>query len=142
MINQLIDGISIKLNQQFGDSYEIYSEDVSQGLKEPCFFIKFLNFGQTFRRGNRYYREHFFDVHYFPSTPNKNSEINTVSEQLLDALEYIDVNGDLFRGTKMNHETVNEVLHFFVNYNFHVYKVGDEIIDIMEGVEVDNGLKG
>lgn len=142
MINKIIDGISIKLNQVFGDGYSIYSEGVEQGLTEPCFFIAFLNFGQTHRRGNRYFREHFFDIHYFPlSEEEKNNEINEVSEQLTSELEYIQVDGDLIRGTDINHETVNGVLHFFVNYNLHVYKVGD-VIDRMETLEIDNGVKG
>lgn len=38
MVNRIIDGISIRINEVFGDDYEIYSEDIEQGFKEPCFF--------------------------------------------------------------------------------------------------------
>ncbi|HBH3416838.1 TPA: hypothetical protein KSJ58_004077, partial [Clostridioides difficile] len=43
MLNNIIDGISIKLDKTFGESYTIYSEDVEQGINEPCFFIVPLN---------------------------------------------------------------------------------------------------
>ncbi|WP_102274092.1 phage tail terminator family protein [Cytobacillus massiliigabonensis] len=128
MINGIIDGISIKLYQEFGDGYEIYSEEIKQGLIEPCFFIAFLRYGQTQIIGQRYFKEHFFDIHYFPvSTQDKNFELNEVAEELTDALEYITVNGDLVRGTNLNGEIVDGVLHFFVNYNMHVYKAKDPI---------------
>ena len=39
MINSIIEGISASLNAEFGDDYTIYTENVEQGLKEPCFFI-------------------------------------------------------------------------------------------------------
>ena len=31
MVNRIIDGISIRINEVFGDDYEIYSEDIEQG---------------------------------------------------------------------------------------------------------------
>nr|WP_237775067.1 hypothetical protein [Clostridioides difficile] len=43
MLNNIIDGISIKLDKSFGNEYTIYSEDVEQGINEPCFFIVPLN---------------------------------------------------------------------------------------------------
>ncbi|WP_334293833.1 phage tail terminator family protein, partial [Clostridioides difficile] len=43
MLNNIIDGISVKLDKSFGESYTIYSEDVEQGINEPCFFIVPLN---------------------------------------------------------------------------------------------------
>lgn len=42
MLNEIIKGTSIKLNTAFGDGHEIYSNDVEQGLSEPCFFIGVL----------------------------------------------------------------------------------------------------
>lgn len=36
---EIIDGLSLWLNNLFGDEYEIYDTNVEQGLKEPCFLI-------------------------------------------------------------------------------------------------------
>lgn len=43
MINAIIEAISVALNGEFGDSYEIHMEEIEQGLEEPCFFIFCLN---------------------------------------------------------------------------------------------------
>ena len=47
MISNVIAGIAIALNQEFGDDYEIYTEEIKQDLKEPCFFITLLNPSKT-----------------------------------------------------------------------------------------------
>lgn len=39
MINKILDAISNALNEEFGDDIEIYSEDIKQGFKEPCFLL-------------------------------------------------------------------------------------------------------
>jgi len=143
MVNDLIDGISVKLNQVFGDDYRIYSENVNQGLKEPCFFIAVLNPTQSQVIGLRYFKEHPFDIHYFPSSKDGgNQEIQDVASKLFDALEYITLlNGDLVRGTEMHYEKVNDVLHFFVKYNMFVHKQV-EAADEMETLTVNNDVKG
>lgn len=141
MVNNIIDGISIKLNEIFGDDYEIYSENIEQGFNEPCFFISLLNQTNTPKLGNRSYREYPFDIHYFPSVSNeKNKEINDINEKLLDALEYISVNDSLIKGSKINSEVVSNVLHFFVNYN--VFIVKDKVKDEqMESISINQTIK-
>ena len=115
MINELIAGISQKLDAEF-DEIEIYTDKIKQGLSEPCFFIMVLNSKQDQMVGNRYYRNQSFDIHYFPKTDNT-SELNEISDKLMNALEYIEFDGGLLRGTKMHSEIVNGVLHYFVDYN-------------------------
>lgn len=141
MLNSIINGIAIKLNQVFGDGFEIYTESVEQGLNEPCFFIFILPSSQDQVIGKRYFRRHPFDIHYFPSTKDKNAEILDVVESLNDVLEYVPMDVDLVHGTKMHHEVVDGVLHFFVEYNFHVIKETDTD-DPMETINVGSELKG
>ena len=137
MVNELLNGISIKLNQVFGDGYEIYGDtDVVQGLKEPCFFIAILNPSQTKLIGQRYFREHPFDVQFFPTKSGDNVELQEVASELFLALEYITLlNGDLVHGTTMNYENVDGVLHFKVNYNMFLRKV--EPKDNMGDISID-----
>lgn len=138
MLNRVIEAISIKLNLVFGDAYTIETESIKQGLKEPCFFILSLSPSQTQIIGKRYLRRQPFDIHYFPSTEDKNEEMNDVADRLYDALEYVAMlDGDVLRGADLNHQIVNGVLHFFVNYNMYVHKV-EVPSDYMEDVTVNN----
>ncbi|WP_144511600.1 DUF6838 family protein [Bacillus sp. FJAT-22090] len=137
-INDVITAISIKLYETFGESYEIYTESIEQGFKEPAFFIALLNpsFAQVV--GSRYHETLPFDIHYFG---RGNMDTYSTADKLMAEMEYIKLlNGDLLRGTKMKGEVVDGVLHFFVNYNFHVYKVKDPL-DKMEDLKIKNGLK-
>jgi len=143
MVNKIITGISQKLDSEFNsssDDYEIYTEEVKQDFQEPCFFITLLSLDQSQIVGNRYSRIQPFDIQYFPSTTDINSEINEVTERLTEVLEYITANGGLARGTEMNAETVDNVLHFFINYNMIVKKdIAKE--DSMENLKVNTGLR-
>lgn len=140
MVNKIIDGISIKLNQVFRNGYRIYSEDVKQGLKEPCFFIAVLGPSETNRLDRRYLRQNPFDIHYFPSDSNSNIELQAMASELYEALEWITVEGNSVRGVQMYHETVGGVLHFFVQYNLHVVKLVTAA-DPMETLDVINGIE-
>ena len=42
MYNDILDAVTRKLNELFGDDYEIYTDPVKQGLTEPCFFVQIL----------------------------------------------------------------------------------------------------
>ena len=127
MIENIINGIAIKLNQVFGSGYKIYTENIKQGLKEPCFSIVVLEPEQSAKLPNRYFRSYPIDVHYFPkSTDKPKAEMYSVAEKLLVELEYITVKDNdvdnLCRGSKMRYEIVDGVLHFFVNYDLFVKK--------------------
>lgn len=140
MLNSVIEGISKKLNLVFGNAYTIYDDEVKQDMKEPCFFILSLSPSQEQVIGKRYFRTQPFDIHYFPSTKDKNNEMNDIADSLYDALEYVTLNDiDILHGTSLNHQIVDGVLHFFVNYNFHIYKLPD-VADNMEELKVNNGV--
>lgn len=141
MINEIIDGICLALNDEFGDEYEIYTETLKQGLKQPCFSIVCINPTKEQFLGDRYYSTNSFCIHYFPSSIEPNTEINTVRTRMFDTLEYITVDGDLIRGTKMTAEVDDSgVLNFIVNYNLFVKKV--KTSTPMEDYDYQSKLKG
>ena len=39
MADSIIDAVSMALNGEFGDDYEIYGEEIEQGLREPAFLL-------------------------------------------------------------------------------------------------------
>lgn len=145
MINKIITGISQALDSELNaddEEYTIYTEDVEQGLEEPCFFIFSLKSSSRQLVGNRYERKYPFDIHYFPKSEDSNNEINEVTERLFTALEYISIDSGLIRGTNMNAEIVDNVLHFFVDFNMIVRKEIPkdpymEELEMMEEVKID-----
>lgn len=148
MINKIIDGICEKLNESFGDGYEIYTELKNQGLKEPCFSVMCVNPINNQVIGNRYFRNNLFSILYFPASKEPKAETNAVLENLYLVLEIIKikeilpdetVKESLVRGTNMRGELVDSVLNFLVNFNMFVYKVEDA--DLMEEVIQQSELR-
>jgi len=118
-INDVLDGVMFKLIQNY-PSADVYKEEIKQGLAEPCFFVKLFPVAQDKEFGRRYKRYHNFDVHYFPlSKEDANAEMHGVAEKLYDTLEWI---SGPHHGSKMTHEIVDGVLHFFVSYDFHIMR--------------------
>lgn len=117
MVNDIVDGISIKINKAFGDGSKIYTSNVEQGMKQPCFFIKLLTTINTPLIGKRKKREYPFDIHYFPVDETDNEEMMNVGDILMEELEYIILNnGDQLRGKDMEYQIIDGVLHFSVTY--------------------------
>ena len=122
MLNDIVDGISEKLNETFG--HEIYTEQVKQGLTPPCFLISLINPASTRVVGPRQLRTNLFSIQYFPkSSTAARAECLDIQDGLFDALSCITVNGDLVRDTNMSGQMVDGVLIFTVNYNFYTRTV-------------------
>lgn len=124
-INDIRTAVFHKLAERFPD-IKRFGEEIKQGFQAPCFFVKLLNASQTKELHPRYMRTHSFDIHYFPRDES-NADAHAIAEQLYDALEVVEFNGQKYRGTGMNHEIVDGVLHFFVEYNFHARREVPEV---------------
>lgn len=141
MLNEIIQGISMALNAAFGDGYEIFQNDVEQGLNEPCFFIAVLKPEIIPVLGQRSIWRNPFDIQYFPTSPGNNAEMFTVAETMIEALNFITLpGGDLLHGTGVNYEIVDNVLHFFVNFNLPMIRPADETM--MKNLETAIGTVG
>ena len=148
MLNDIVNGISIKLNSIFGDEYEIYDESVEQGTLEeaeqgeeekPCFFIKPLKVLNKTLLGKRKQRTYPFVITYI--TDKGNEDMMAVSEKALEGLEYITlVNGDMLRGSSLDAEIVDGVLH--ISVSFIVFLNDATRDDSMESIIADIDTKG
>jgi len=65
-------------------------------------------------------RVHPFDVHYF-APGRENADMYAMADRLTAALQQISVVGRVVHGTGMRFQVVDDVLHFFVTYSFHVW---------------------
>ena len=73
MINDVINGVAASLYGAFGDEYSIHQNDVTQGLKEPCFFIALLSPSMQREPNRRITLTVPLDVHYFPADSGDNA---------------------------------------------------------------------
>ena len=140
MINDIIKGVAKAIRNEFGENCRIYTDEVKQGLKEPCFFISTLNPQMKQVFGKRYIISCQIMVQYI--TEGGKAECNDVAMRLFEVLELITVSGDLVRGKNMSYEVSDGVLSFSVSYDIFVYKT-DEAKDYIESIEqkteVQNG---
>lgn len=140
MLEKIINGISNKIYEVFGDNYKIYADNnVKQGLKNPCFFISVLNPSQKTYLKGRYLKYYPFVIQYFPKTDNDNFELLSVGEKLTSELEYITLeNSDSLKGINLSYEIVDGILNFKINYNVFIQKINK--LDEMENLTSETKL--
>lgn len=134
--NTVRDGVNAALDASFPE-VPIAGEEIKQGLQEPYFFVKLLDAAQDQELGRRYRRFYSFDIHYFGTD---NRDMHEAAEKLYEALESVDVDGILYRGTGMHHEIFDRVLHFFVDFNFMVSRPAPAV-PAMGRADVQEGLR-
>lgn len=124
-----IDDLKIGINQSLDKEFPnitIYGEEIEQGFEEPCFFVKILSSLQDKELNIRYKKNISFDVHYFSDKEDKNSDYNNMADKLYEVLEYVTVGNSLYRANKMKHEVIDGVLHFMLQFDYHVLKQIEE----------------
>ena len=137
LIKEIINGISQKIYGFYEGLYDIYVEEVEQGLQIPCFMINLISSDIRMILKPRYKFESVFDVIYFG---DGYKDCMDRGSELYDILEYITINNkDLIRGTKMNMDIIKNILHFRVNYNLILQNKPD-IIDMMEEHQINIGV--
>lgn len=136
-IKEIINGISKKIYGFYEGLYDIYVEEVEQGLQMPCFMINLISSDIRMILKPRYIFESVFDVIYFG---DGYKDCMDRGSELYDILEYITINDkDLIRGTKMNMDIIKNILHFRVRYNLILQNKPD-IINMMEDHQINIGV--
>ncbi|MCL2488372.1 MAG: hypothetical protein FWE80_06785 [Oscillospiraceae bacterium] len=128
--NIILDGITLAIRAEYPDC-QIFTDEVEQGLNPGDFIVLLLDANKDREIGPRYTLSTLFDIHYFPKSENDPTNINkdcyAVADQLEAALELITLpTGDPLRGTGMNWEVVDGVLHFFVSYAPRYFRPTDD----------------
>lgn len=140
MINKLISGIAAALGSEFGEGYQIHTENMEQSVPKPCFFITCVSPKRELYRDRRYYLRNLFMVQYFPNGPAYRNQCMAVLERLYQALESVEIDGRPIYGTGMEGEYADQALQFKVNYNTFADKA--ESGDSMETLEQQIEVKG
>ena len=135
MVNKTINAITKSLHQKFGDTHRYYVEDVEQNLVKPCFLVDVLIPLQRSVNATSYYRTMPCVIHYFTKEKIKTkADCYAIAEDILDALEYITIDGRLIRGENISYQLVEGVLQLFSTYNMWTEKVTTTETD-MEDVD-------
>lgn len=131
-VKNVLSGVSAALSAEF-DGFEIYLDDVPQGLAPPCFTVVCSpSVKQVI--GKRFRRDFDICVHFFPGTDEKYGECADAEERLFTALQYIDVDGDLLRGEDMSRKLSDGILSF--NVRFGTFVLDTEKAEAMEHLTV------
>lgn len=129
MVNDIMDAVTRRLSELFGEGAVIYTDSVEQGLVEPCFFVSILEPSRKPMLGRRSFQETGFCIQYIPedSKPEKCRALNQVADTLFDGMEYITLaDGDMLRGTGRSCQSEQGVLNFFVSYNMFLIAQEEE----------------
>ena len=126
VVHSLTVGLSRKLETLF-ESPVIYHDMLPMGYEEPCFFIRSLDTQVTLRLYDRYLVQVNYDITYHPQERDfYTTEISRVADKLTYGLEYIPLEDEsLLRGSNMRWEVQENVLHFFISFDFFVRRPKD-----------------
>lgn len=137
MTEDVIKALARALNRALAErkkEYTIYTEDVEQGHKQPCFFIYCTNYKDELYRGKRYKLSTNIVIEYIPPKPeddrDTNRNVNNILPKLYDITEMIEVDGNLLRGLDRSVENTDGGVVFNVRYEYFYYKT--EEVDKME----------
>ncbi len=133
MINDIVEAIRMALGMEFGDGYEIHTEETGQQPDKPTFFIECQSGAVRPSSGGRYYARHRFRIRYLPISAQKWQGCNDVADRMSWCLEELPFKGDRIRGNEMRYEASQGILNFYVDYECCLCR-GDEDVP-MEHME-------
>lgn len=115
--------IMIALTKKLKDVKEcdVYVDNVMQGFKEPCFFVKLINSIEKQELVERYRKKIDFCIHYFPKEKST-FEIIEVAEKMLNCFEKIESTDFSIGIIEKKYEIVDNVLLFFIGFDILVLK--------------------
>lgn len=121
------------------NQYDVYTESIEQGFTEPCFAIHQLRADVTPYPNRRTEIVQHFDVRFFPEGERPREQCRAVAETLTFLLRQL----ASLRGTVLNWEITDDVLHFFVSYRQFVRELPEEyrmeILQLKTGVAETEG---
>lgn len=123
-IQDIIDGIAVKIFNEFGSDYKIYTEQVEHGLRKPCFTVALATDNSSCESWIKDRHSKGFTVCYYPSGNNPLAECEAVLERLYSALAMITAAGIAIGavGNIVGSIDYDNVLIVSVNYDYVDYR--------------------
>lgn len=132
------DEINKTLHATFPD-IRIYGENIPQSFKRPCFSPILVNAQHVCMLGRRRQERTLYDVRYFPADSLcEREDCERMAQQLEYVLEIL--SGNTVKGTDMQYQIIDNVLHFQVHFNWFERLQGTDETK-MEDLEVHGGIK-
>lgn len=131
MINDLVDGITRKIDELYQGKHLIRRDGLEQGSEDGMFFIKPLNIQPKEQLDYRKHIRCSFDVLYFPEVVDDGELFDNLDKKfdLLIALRYIDLlDGSRKLGKDMSAQIIDGVLHVFVSYDLYLMQAQEKIL--------------
>ncbi len=128
MINKIVTGIAEKLSACFKD-IRIYTEEVEQGFKTPCFSIILRELGAEIYRGRRRRLKAEAEIHYYNGRKREN--YNSMTAELMTALEYINIDGFPVRPIGLKAKTGDDSMYITLSFDLFYTTEDDENPEMM-----------
>lgn len=128
MCSETITFTANALAEEFGKNIPIYAEEVKQGVKKPCFFIKTESVKEIPYIGERFLRKCRLLITFYPEDGSgKHAECERTAERLFDCLKFIDTGDRPVMGREMSFEIKDGRLLFHVEHNEFMYRAKPQI---------------
>ncbi len=128
MINKIIAAIAENISACFKD-IRIYTEEVEQGFKTPCFSIIMRELSSEIYRGRRKRLKAEAEIHYYNGRIREG--YNSMTAKLVTALEYIYTDGEPVRPTKIRAEAKEDSLYITLSFDIFYTVCAEEDPDMM-----------
>lgn len=138
MLNDILNAVTRRLSELFGENYTIYTDKAGQEFRKPCFFVRISETSERPMIGRRYFRRTGIAVQYLAIEESSREE-NQVLDILMEGMEAITLeNGRQLTGTNRKSGTEEGIATFYVNYDQFIVKEKEETP--MEELEMKGGI--
>lgn len=139
-MQEVINALARRL-KQIDETATIYQDDVEQGVREPCFFIKSLITVKQSRIMKQSRIVFPVQITYLPKKPGNHAELLDVQNKIMTQLEQVDLEDDIgIRVSSLISEIVAGTLQVTCNLNYSLVSVDEtDKFETLEGVNINGG---
>ena len=139
-MQEIINALARRL-KQIDETATIYQDDVEQGVREPCFFIKSLITVKQSRIMKQSRIVFPVQITYLPKKPGDHAELIEIQNKIMTQLEQVDLGSDIsLRVSSLISEIVAGTLQVTCNLNYSLVSVDEtDKFETLEGVNINGG---